>query len=109
VLGVRENSVLDLFKAFNQYGVDHIPTVVLEWMKSGELATPIPVFCKAGQYESTLKDWAEKFKGASEYVVCADKCWPAFQTQFGFVPCCVNSKLASIGIPVACDPDIYGA
>ena len=37
------------------------------------------------------------------------KCWPAFQTQFGFVPCYVNSRLTAMGIPVSCEVDIYGA
>ena len=36
------------------------------------------------------------------------KCWPAFQTQFGFVPCYVNSRLTGMGIPVSCEVDIYG-
>ena len=39
----------------------------------------------------------------------AGKCWPAFQTQFGFVPCYVNSRLTGMGIPVSCEVDIYGA
>ena len=39
----------------------------------------------------------------------AGKCWPAFQTQFGFVPCYVNSRLTAQGIPVSCEVDIYGA
>ena len=34
---------------------------------------------------------------------------PAFQTQFGFVPCYVNSRLTGRGIPVSCEVDIYGA
>ena len=34
---------------------------------------------------------------------------PAFQTQFGFVPCYVNSRLTAQGIPVSCEVDIYGA
>ena len=38
----------------------------------------------------------------------AGKCWPAFQTQFGFVPCYVNSRLTGMGIPVSCEVDIYG-
>ena len=54
-------------------------------------------------------DWFENNLGASEYAVFANKCWPAFQTQFKFVPCYVNSRLASKGIPVACETDIYGA
>ncbi|HBA68166.1 MAG TPA: fucose isomerase, partial [Lachnospiraceae bacterium] len=33
----------------------------------------------------------------------------AFQTQFGFVPCYVNSRLTGRGIPVSCEVDIYGA
>lgn len=44
-----------------------------------------------------------------EYVVFSNKCWPSFQTQFGFVPCYVNSRLVSRGIPVSCEVDIYGA
>ncbi len=39
----------------------------------------------------------------------AAKCWPAFQTEFGFVPCYVNSRLASKLLPVACEVDLYGA
>ena len=31
-----------------------------------------------------------------------------FQTQFGFVPCYVNSRLTGMGIPVSCEVDIYG-
>ncbi len=33
----------------------------------------------------------------------------AFQTEFGFVPCYVNTRLTAMGIPVACEVDIYGA
>ena len=53
--------------------------------------------------------WAEKHKGARKYVAFANKCWPAFPSQFGFEPCYVNSRLVSRGIPVACEVDIYGA
>ena len=51
----------------------------------------------------------EAHKGYRKYVAIAGKCWPAFQTQFGFVPCYVNSRLAGRGIPVSCEVDIYGA
>ena len=54
-------------------------------------------------------DILEYFKGYREYVAIAGKCWPAFQTQFGFVPCYVNSRLTGRGIPVSCEVDIYGA
>ena len=47
--------------------------------------------------------------GDNKYVAFADKCWPAFPEQFGFEPCFVNSRLASRGIPVSCEVDIYGA
>lgn len=57
----------------------------------------------------TLKDWVRDHKGYREYVAIAGKCWPAFQTQFGFVPCYVNSRLTAQGIPVSCEVDIYGA
>ena len=64
---------------------------------------------RLAQYELTLLDWIEANKGASKFVVMANKCWPAFQTEFGFVPCYVNSRLTAMGIPVACEVDIYGA
>ena len=64
---------------------------------------------KLAQYELTLKDWVEDHKGYRKYVAIAGKCWPAFQTQFGFVPCYVNSRLTGQGIPVSCEVDIYGA
>ena len=51
----------------------------------------------------------EEYKGYRNYVAIAGKCWPAFQTQFGFVPCYVNSRLTGRGIPVSCEVDIYGA
>ena len=64
---------------------------------------------KLAQYELTLLDWVEEHKGSREFVAIAGKCWPAFQTQFGFVPCYVNSRLTAKGIPVSCEVDIYGA
>jgi L-fucose isomerase-like protein len=64
---------------------------------------------KLAQFELTLLDWAEAHKGARQYVAFADKCWPAFPEAFGFVPCYVNSRLASRGMPVSCEVDIYGA
>ena len=66
------------------------------------------VLAKLAQYELTLKDWVEAHKGYRKYVAIAGKCWPAFQTQFGFVPCYVNSRLTAQGIPVSCEVDIYG-
>jgi L-fucose isomerase-like protein len=64
---------------------------------------------RMAQFELTLLDWAEGHKGARKYVAFADKCWPAFPSQFGFEPCYVNSRLASRGMPVSCEVDIYGA
>ena len=63
---------------------------------------------KLAQYEITLKDWVEEHKRYRKYVALTSKCWPAFQTQFGFVPCYVNSRLTAQGIPVSCEVDIYG-
>ena len=67
------------------------------------------ILAKLAQYELTLKDWVEEHRGYRKYVAIAGKCWPAFQTQFGFVPCYVNSRLTAQGIPVSCEVDIYGA
>ena len=66
------------------------------------------VLPKLAQYELTLTDWIEGHKGCRQFVSLTTKCWPAFQTMFGFVPCYVNSRLTSRGIPVSCEVDIYG-
>ena len=67
------------------------------------------ILSRLAQYEITLEDWMKDNLGASEYAMFANKCWPAFQTEFGFVPCYVNSRLASRLIPVSCEVDMYGA
>ena len=107
---IEENSELDLFEAFNKHaGDERIPEVVKEMEEELGVGNKKPeILKKLAQYELTLKDWVEEHKGYREYVAIAGKCWPAFQTQFGFVPCYVNSRLAAQGIPVSCEVDIYG-
>lgn len=108
---IMENSELDLFAAFNNHENDsRIPGIVKEMSEELGSGNGYPgILPKLAQYEVTLTDWMENNLGASEYAVFANKCWPAFQTQFKFVPCYVNSRLASRGIPAACETDIYGA
>ena len=108
---VEENSELDLFVAFKAHENDpRIPEVCAEMAKEmGEGAYYEELNARMAQFELTLMDWAENHKGARKYVAFANKCWPAFPETFGFEPCYVNSRLASRGIPVACEVDIYGA
>ena len=108
---IEENSELDLFEAYNKHADDpRIPEVVKDMeAELGEGNRKPEILPKLAQYELTLLDWVEAHKGYREYVTIAGKCWPAFQTQFGFVPCYVNSRLAGRGIPVSCEVDIYGA
>ena len=108
---IEENSELDLFEAFNKHaGDERIPAVVEDMAKElGEGNLKPEILPKLAQYEITLLDWIEAHKGSRKYVTLTGKCWPAFQTQFGFVPCYVNSRLAAQGIPVSCEVDIYGA
>lgn len=108
---IEENSELDLFAAFNEHAGDaRIDGVVKEMESELGSGNKMPgILPKLAQFEITLLDWAEAHKGSREYVVFANKCWPAFQTQFGFVPCYVNSRLNAKGIPCACEVDIYGA
>lgn len=107
---IEENSELDLFEAFNKHADDpRIPEVVKDMeAELGEGNNKPTILPKLAQYELTLLDWIEEHKGYREYVTLTSKCWPAFQTQFGFVPCYVNSRLAGRGIPVSCEVDIYG-
>ena len=108
---IEENSELDLFEAFHKHaGDERIPAIVKEMEEElGEGNKKPEILEKLAQYELTLKDWMAEHKGYRKYVAIAGKCWPAFQTQFGFVPCYVNSRLTDQGIPVSCEVDIYGA
>ena len=108
---VQENSEMDLLVAFKAHKDDpRIPEVIADMERELGDGNKMPdVLPKLAQYEITLLDLVEKNKGSREYVVLANKCWPAFQTEFGFVPCYVNSRLATQGIPVSCEVDIFGA
>lgn len=108
---VEENSELDLLVAYKEHAGDpRIPEVCADMAtEMGEGKYYPDLLARMAQFELTLLDWAEAHKGSKQYVAFADKCWPAFPRQFGFEPCYVNSRLASRGIPVACEVDIYGA
>jgi L-fucose isomerase-like protein len=107
---IEENSELDLLVAYNHHKDDkRIDSLVKEM--AGEIgSSPYEgILPRLAQYELTLLDWVEEHKGDRQFVAFANKCWPAFQTEFGFVPCYVNSRLTAQGIPVSCEVDIYGA
>ncbi len=108
---IQENSELDLFASFNAHKDDkRIPGIVAEMAAELGAGNKMPgILTRLAQHEVTLIDWYEANIGASRYAAFANKCWPAFQTQFGFVPCYVNSRLATRMMPVSCETDIYGA
>ena len=108
---IEENSELDLLVSYKEHENDpRIPAVCEDMAKEmGEGKYYPELSARMAQFELTLLDWAENHKGSKKYVAFADKCWPAFPSQFGFEPCYVNSRLASRGIPVSCEVDIYGA
>ena len=108
---VEENSELDLLVSYKAHAGDkRIDDVCKDMAKEmGEGKYYPDLLARMAQFELTLLDWAEAHKGARKYVAFADKCWPAFPEAFGFEPCYVNSRLASRGIPVSCEVDIYGA
>jgi L-fucose isomerase-like protein len=108
---IEENSELDLLVSFKAHKDDkRIAEVAKDMADELGGGNQYPdLLPKLAQFEITLLDWAEAHRGARQYVAFADKCWPAFPSEFGFVPCYVNSRLASRGIPVSCEVDIYGA
>ena len=108
---VEENSELDLLVAYKAHAGDPRIDSVCKDMAAemGEGCYYSELLPRMAQFELTLLDWAEEHKGSRKYVAFADKCWPAFPKEFGFEPCYVNSRLASRGIPVSCEVDIYGA
>ena len=111
-VNVQENSELDLFEHFHKMASrkDEIEAIVKDMKKELGAKCPYPdLLPQLAQFELALMDWYERERGAAEYAVFANKCWPAFQTSFRFVPCYVNSRLTGRGIPVACEVDLYGA
>lgn len=108
---IQENSELDLYDAFLRHENDpRINDIKAEMAAELDGRNDFPaVMDMLAQYELTLLDWLDENLGASEYGVFANKCWPAFQTMFKFVPCYVNSRLTAKGYPVACEVDAYGA
>ncbi|MBP2633815.1 MAG: L-fucose isomerase [Firmicutes bacterium] len=109
---IQENSELDLLVSYRDHANDpRIKDVTASMAEElGHDGNNYPdLLPRMAQYELTLLDWVEKNKGASKYVAFANKCWPAFPSEFGFEPCYVNSRLVSRGIPIACEVDIYGA
>ena len=109
---IEENSELDLLVSYREHAGDpRIEEVCKDMAEElGVSGNNYPeLLPRMAQFELTLLDWAENHKGDRKYVAFADKCWPAFPKEFGFEPCFVNSRLASRGIPVACEVDIYGA
>ncbi len=107
---IMENSELDLYDIYlSAKNNPEIKNVEKDMAKElGKGNTYPDILTKLAQYEVSLLDFMKKNIGASQYAIFANKCWPAFEKYFGFVPCYVNSRLASRGIPVSCEVDIYG-
>jgi len=108
---IMENSELDLYDIFLKAKGDRkIKPVARDMAKELGEGNAFPdMLEKLAQYEVALTRFMENNLGASEYGIFANKCWPAYESYFGFVPCYVNSRLATRGIPVSCEVDIYGA
>ena len=108
---IMENSELDLYDIFLKAKGDRkIKSVARDMAKELGEGNAFPdMLEKLAQYEVALTRFMENNLGASEYGIFANKCWPAYESYFGFVPCYVNSRLATRGIPVSCEVDIYGA
>ena len=111
-INVQENSELDLYEHFHKMASRKGEIEAIASDMSRELGSNCPypdILPQLAQFELALMDWYENQRGAARYAVFANKCWPAFQTSFHFVPCYVNSRLTGRGIPVACEVDLYGA
>ena len=110
---VMENSELDMLQIYQQAASQK--KRIEETMASMQQEVGAKAFKtqaklqQLAQFEVALTDFAEQNRGSRDFVVMANKCWPAFESAFGFVPCYINSRLTSRGIPVACEVDIYGA
>ncbi len=109
---VVENSELDLLQLYQAAAADkeRVKEVAADMAKELGNKNPYPdLLPKLAQLEVAILKFMEANLGSRQFAVFADKCWPAFESAFGFVPCYVNSRLTGRGIPVACEVDLYGA
>jgi len=107
---IMENSELDLYDIYRSAeGDSRIADRVKDMASELGAGNNYPdILKKLAQYETALLQFMEDNLGASQFGIFANKCWPSFEKFFGFVPCYVNSRLASRNIPVSCEVDIYG-
>ena len=83
---IEENSELDLLVSYRKHeGDDRINGIVEDMARElGADGNHYPdLLPRMAQFELTLLDWMNDHKGACEYVAFANKCWPAFPTEFG--------------------------
>ena len=109
---VMENSELDLYVLYNSINANDpaVKDIADDMAKElGEGNYYPDLLPKLARFEYALLKFREENLGSREFGIFADKCWPAFESAFGFVPCYVNSRLATRGIPVACEVDMFGA
>jgi L-fucose isomerase-like protein len=109
---VMENSELDMYVLYQDVKEDdkEVAATAKDMAKElGAGSTYPDLLPKLARFQVALERFAAANMGSRDYVIYANKCWPAFEKAFGFVPCYVNSRLSARGIPVACEVDIYGA
>ena len=108
---VMENSELDLLQLFRatadrkkeiQAIADDMAAELGEGNRHPEKLTGL------ARFELALTTFFQENLGSKQFGVYANKCWPSFEPAFGFTPCYVNSRLATRGIPAACEVDLYG-
>jgi L-fucose isomerase-like protein len=110
---VMENSELDLLQAYQQAAkrkkrIEAVKAEIRREVGASAFHNPAKLQ-QLAQFEVALMDSIEQNLGGRAFAVLANKCWPAFESAFGFVPCYINSRLTAKGYPVACEVDIYGA
>jgi L-fucose isomerase-like protein len=108
---IMENSELDLLEVYRSAeGHADVAKVAADMAQQLGEGNRFPdLLTKLAQLEVGLTGFIDENLGASRFATFANKCWPAFEANFHFVPCFINSRLAARGIPVACEADIYGA
>jgi L-fucose isomerase-like protein len=109
---VMENSELDMLQLVDKIKENDPDVKRLAQEMEAELGqgnTYPDLLPKLARFELALRRFVDENLGSRQYAAFANKCWPAFESAFGFVPCYVNSRLAADGIPAACEVDIYGA
>jgi L-fucose isomerase-like protein len=86
-------------------GDPEVMRIVKEIQASFSPGCPSAELAKLAKLELVMLRWAKEYRLDALTI----QCWSAIQEHIGLTPCLTNGRVATRGIPVACEGDAMGA